>query len=84
MATDLIISYRQEKSLCIQLTTQADKYIDDKFNKWKTTLQEWGINGGLFVSYKPGIDNLLVQLTNIALYNSNRLPDGEYIKIILE
>lgn len=80
MATDLIISGQQAKPLCIQVTSISEDFSQQKYENWKNTLQNWEINRGLFLSYNPGEDNFLNQLINIALYNSDNLRIGIYLK----
>lgn len=81
MATDLIVSYRQQQSLCTQVTSLSDEYSQQKFEDWKTTLQTWRIERGLFVSYNPGVPNYAYQLATLVLENSDTLKPGNYQKI---
>ncbi len=80
MATDIIVSSRQNKSLCIQLTTLSDEFSQNKSEDWENTLKFWKIKRGLFLSYNPSTNNFLNQLINIALYNSDNLKIGVYLK----
>lgn len=80
MATDLIVSSRQRKPLCIQVTSVSEEFLQQKYADWENTLQSWGINRGLFVSYNPGLSNFVTQLVNVALYNSDNLRAGSYLK----
>jgi len=80
MATDLIVSSRQRKPLCIQVTSVSEEFLQQKYADWENTLQSWGINRGLFLSYNPGISNFITQLVNLAFYNSNNLRVGSYLK----
>ncbi len=80
MATDSIVSNRQEQPLCIQVTTVSDEFSQQKYENWQKTLQDWGIDRGLFLSYDINDENFLNQLANIALYNSDNLPAGRYLK----
>ena len=80
MATDSIVSNRQQQPLCIQVTTLSDEFSEQKYQKWQQTLQGWGIDRGLFLSYDTKDANFLNQLVNIALYNSDNLPAGRYLK----
>ncbi|MEW6498092.1 MAG: hypothetical protein AB1589_37165 [Cyanobacteriota bacterium] len=83
MATDIIVSSRQNKSLCIQLTTLSDEFSQNKSEDWENTLQFWEIDRGLFLSYNPSAANYVNQIVNIALYNSNHLKTGVYLKFSL-
>jgi hypothetical protein len=80
MATDLIVSSRQKKPLCIQVTSVSEEFLQQKYADWENTLQSWGINRGLFLSYNPGLSNFVTQLVNVALYNSDNLRVGSYLK----
>lgn len=80
MATDSIVSNRQQQPLCIQVTTLSDEFSEQKYQNWQQTLQDWGIDRGLFLSYDKNDANFLNQLVNIALYNSDNLPAGRYLK----
>lgn len=83
MATDIIISSKQEKPLCIQITSLADEFSNEKCNNWKNTLQQWGIERGLFISYDPSATHLVNQIVNIATYNSDHLMTSIYLKLSL-
>lgn len=83
MATDIIVSSRQEKSLCIQLTSLNNEFFPEKSNDWENNLQNWGIDRGLFLSYNPSATNFVHQIVNIALYNSDNLRTGIYLKLSL-
>lgn len=80
MATDLVVSGRQGKPLCIQITSVSDEYSQDKYENWCDTLKQWNIDRGLFLSYNPGETNFMNQLVNLAFYNSDNLPSGRYLK----
>ena len=80
MATDSIVSNHQQQPLCIQFTTLRDDFSEQKYQKWQQTLQNWGIDRGLFLSYNGSDTNFINQLVNIALYNSDNLPAGRYLK----
>ncbi|GAA6620411.1 hypothetical protein [Scytonema sp. NUACC26] len=80
MATDLIVSSSQEKPLCVQLTSLSEEFTEIKYQDWKNTLREWGIERGLFLSFHPGEPEFIKQLVNITLYNSNNLKIGSYLK----
>ncbi len=81
MATDLIVSHRQQRSLCTQITTLSDEYSQQKYADWKITLQTWRIERGLFVSYNPGVPDYIQQLATLALENSDILELGTYRKV---
>jgi hypothetical protein len=80
MATDLIVSGSQEQALCIQFTSISEEFSDSKYQEWKTTLFKWSIDRGLFLSFDPSYPEFIKQLVNIALYNSNNLKIGSYLK----
>ncbi|MEQ8757806.1 MAG: hypothetical protein RID09_30410 [Coleofasciculus sp. G1-WW12-02] len=80
MATDLIVSYRQRKPLCLQVTSVSNDYSQEKYENWQNTLQMWVIDRGLFLSYNPGKPDFLDQLVTITLHNSDFLPLGRYLK----
>ncbi len=83
MATDLITSYYQGKPLCVQLTTLAKEWYEDnnKYDNWQNTLQNWGIERGIFISYNPQQDMLIARLVNNMLSSSDQLPSGEYRRV---
>lgn len=83
MATDIIISSREEKPLCLQLTTISAKFSQEKSEDWENTLRFWEIEKGLFLSFNPRETNFVNLIVNIALYNSNNLRRGVYLKFIL-
>jgi hypothetical protein len=80
MATDLIISSHQQKPLCIQVTSVSEEFNHQKYHYWQNTLHSWEIERGLFLSYNPKDVNFIKQLVNIALYNSDYLSGGKYLK----
>lgn len=80
MATDLIVSSHQQKPLCIQVTSVSEEFNRQKYDYWQYTLHAWEIERGLFVSYNPKNANFVKQLVNIALYNSDYLSGGKYLK----
>ena len=84
MATDIIVSNNQENPLCTQLTQSADKYTEQKEEKWEETLLYWGIERGLFISYNPAIEDYVTQVVNIAKYNSDNIKPEKYQKFRLE
>lgn len=83
MATDIIISSRQEKSLCVQLTRVSDEFSQEKSQDWETTLVNWGIERGLFLSYNPAKPDFVNQIANMALYNSDNIKVGLYLRFSL-
>jgi hypothetical protein len=80
MATDLIVSSRNQQPLCIQVTSLSKELNHQKYHDWKNTLHLWEIERGLFLSYNPKDANFVNQLVNIALYNSDYLAEGKYLK----
>ncbi|MBD2440061.1 hypothetical protein [Nostoc sp. FACHB-110] len=83
MATDIIVSSRQEKPLCIQLTSVSEEFSQEKFDDWENTLILWTIDRGLFLSYNPRATDLVNQIVNILLYNSDNLTIGSYLNFNL-
>lgn len=83
MATDIIVSSRHSDPLCIQITSLSDEFSQEKSDNWENTLQRWGINRGLFLSYNPHITDFVNQVVNISLYNSDHLKTGVYLKFSL-
>jgi hypothetical protein len=79
-ATDLIVSNHQQKALCIQVTSVSEEFNQQKYLDWRNTLLLWEIERGLFVSYNPGEDNFIHQVVNMAMYNSDYLSEGKYLK----
>ncbi|MEH2437260.1 MAG: hypothetical protein V7K25_23995 [Nostoc sp.] len=79
MATDLIVS-RNNKPLCIQITSVSEELNHQKYEAWQNTLRSWEIERGLFLSYNPKDANFVNQLVNVALYNSDYLSGGKYLK----
>lgn len=80
MATDVIVSSHTGKPLCVQVTSIADEFSNQKYEHWKNTLQEWEIERGIFVSYNPAREEFVIQLVNLILHNSNHLPEAKYLK----
>lgn len=80
MATDLIVSNHHGQPLCIQLTSVSEELNNQKYQAWENTLRSWDIERGLFLSYNPQDDNFINQLVTIALYNSDYLAGGKYLK----
>jgi hypothetical protein len=83
MTTDIIVSKGNEKPLCIQITSLADEYYQHKSDDWEDVLQFWEIERGLFVSFNPSSSDFVNQIANLALYNSNHLKVGTYLKFNL-
>ncbi|MBD2387959.1 hypothetical protein [Cylindrospermum sp. FACHB-282] len=83
MATDIIVSGRQNKPLCVQITSLSDEYSQSKSDTWENTLVYWGIERGLFLSYNPGASNFVNQIVTVSLDNSNNLRIGIYLKFSL-
>ncbi|MFN6513071.1 MAG: hypothetical protein RMY29_001050 [Nostoc sp. CreGUA01] len=80
MATDLIVSNRHNQPLCIQVTSVSEELNQQKYQAWQNTLRSWEIERGLFLSYNPKDANFVNQLVNVALYNSDYLSGGKYLK----
>ncbi|MGJ5634098.1 hypothetical protein [Nostoc sp. CALU 1950] len=80
MATDLIVSSRNNQPLCIQVTSVSEELNYPKYQAWQNTLRSWEIERGLFLSYNPKDANFVNQLVNVALYNSDYLSGGKYLK----
>lgn len=83
MATDIIVSSRQEKPLCTQLTSVSQELSPEKSHNWEVTLRFWQIDRGLFLNYTPGTKDFMAQIVNIALYNGDHLDAGIYLKFNL-
>lgn len=83
MATDIIISSRQNQPLCIQLTTLSEQFSQRKSQDWENTLRFWEIERGLFLSFNPTATDFENQLVNIALYNSDNLRIDSYLRFSL-
>jgi hypothetical protein len=83
MATDIIVSSRQEKPLCTQLTSISQEFSPEKSQNWEVTLRFWQIDRGLFLNYTPGAKDFMTQIVNIALYNGDNLNTGIYLKFNL-
>ncbi|MBW4560251.1 MAG: hypothetical protein KME32_03680 [Mojavia pulchra JT2-VF2] len=83
MATDIIVSSRQNKPLCIQITSLSDEFSQEKSDNWKNTLQAWGIERGLFLSYNPHNVNFVNRIVNLSLHNSDNLKRKIYLKFSL-
>ncbi|MBD2665449.1 hypothetical protein B6N60_04414 [Richelia sinica FACHB-800] len=79
MATDLIVSSHKNQPLCVQFTTVSKELNQQKYQDWQHTLQLWDIERGLFISYNPLDDDLVHQLVNISLYNSDYLGNKKYL-----
>jgi hypothetical protein len=83
MATDIIVSNKQQKPLCSQLTSLSDEFSQEKYDDWKNTLQHWGIDRGIFLSYNPHTIDNINQIVNVVLYNSEHLKISIYLKLNL-
>lgn len=83
MATDIIVSNKQKKPLCIQITSLSDEFSHEKSDNWENTLQKWGIERGVFISYNPSVNHLVNQIVNIATYNSDHLMVSIYLRLSL-
>jgi hypothetical protein len=83
MATDIIISSRQEKPLCTQLTSVSQEFSPEKSHNWEVTLRFWQIDRGLFLNYTPGAKDFMTQMVNLTLYNGDHLNTGIYLKFNL-
>lgn len=83
MATDIIVSSRQEQPLCIQLTSLSQEFSLEKSIKWEEKLAFWEIERGLFISYNPGTTDFVNQIVNLALDNSDNILTGIYLKLNL-
>jgi hypothetical protein len=83
MATDIIVSSRQDNPLCIQLTSLSDGLSQQKFNDWENTLRYWEIKRGLFLSYNPSAKHFVNQIVYLILHNSDNLRLGAYLKFSL-
>ncbi len=79
MATDVIVSSEKGLPLCVQITTLADEYSQMKYDKWESTLRQWNIEGGLFVSFNSNQEKFIV-LVNLVLDNSKNLPNKNYLR----
>ena len=84
MATDLIVSGKGDKPLCVQLTVTNDSLLDTKKANWKTTVQEWNIERAFFLSYNPvsrtrSEGETIDRLCNYILDKAQTLPDNCYI-----
>ncbi len=83
MATDIIVSSRHKHPLCIQLTSLSDEFSQQKSEHWQNTLQRWGIDRGLFLSYNPSVTDYVNRIVNLSLYNSDNLRTDIYLKFNL-
>ena len=78
MCTDLIVSGTQTLVLCIQLTTLRLNYSTNKQVEWQSTLEYWGIERGLFLSYNSARSQVHSILATNILLASNSLPPKCY------
>ncbi|MEA5593969.1 hypothetical protein [Rivularia sp. UHCC 0363] len=79
MATDIIVSSKSDKSLCVQLTSLSEEFFQEKSNNWESTLRFWKIDKGLLLSYNPGVTDFVDRIVNVTLYNSDNLETGIYL-----
>ncbi|MBF2015636.1 MAG: hypothetical protein IGS23_10635 [Rivularia sp. T60_A2020_040] len=79
MATDIIVSSKYDKSLCVQLTSLSEEFFQDKSHNWESTLRFWNIDKGLLLSYNPGVTDFVDRIVNVTLYNSDNLETGIYL-----
>lgn len=79
MATDLVVAGDLKKPLCVQLTSQSEKWLAEKELSWQRTLGYWAISRGLLVSYSPkNLDKR--ELARVILLDSDTLSDFCYSK----
>jgi hypothetical protein len=72
MATDIIINSETGRPICVQYTTNAEEYTDEKVEKWREISFYYGINCTIFVRiYPKNSDNALSALANKSLEVSN-------------
>ncbi|MDB9510462.1 hypothetical protein PN499_04615 [Kamptonema animale CS-326] len=77
MATDLVVAGNKNISLCVQLTqTHVNQWVD-KRKKWEDTLDYWGIQRGLIISYNPSNLNTAF-LASAIVEKADTLPDISY------
>lgn len=74
MATDLAVSGDLGIILWVQLTTVKIELSADKSEAWESTLRNWGIERGLFVSFNPAKVNIAGDLANEIHRQSDALP----------
>ncbi|NJL78191.1 MAG: hypothetical protein HC836_23740 [Richelia sp. RM2_1_2] len=79
MATDIIVSSKYDKSLCVQLTSLSEEFFQEKSHNWESTLRFWKIDKGLLLSYNPGVTDFVDRIVNVTLYNSDNLEAGIYL-----
>ncbi len=85
MATDLIVSDRENKPLSVQLTVTNDRLLAKKKTNWKNTVQLWKIERAIFLNYNPRSQTgnqleIIDRLSNYILDKANTLPDSCYIE----
>jgi hypothetical protein len=84
MATDLIISGNSANPLCNQLTISHSNLLSDKKVKWQKTLEYWGIQRGLLLSYnlnkREQQQNLISKIAILLINNSDDLPNICYLE----
>jgi hypothetical protein len=75
MATDLVVSGDLAQVLCVQLTISAQENTDEKIRLWRKTLNYWGIERALFMSFNPcGQYKDSQKLAVLLINQSNELP----------
>lgn len=77
MATDLVVVGNKGIPLCVQLTQTYVNQWGDKRKKWEGTLDYWGIQRGLIISYNPGNLNTAF-LASAIVEKADTLPDISY------
>lgn len=72
MATDIIINSETGLPICVQYTTNAEEYTDEKVERWRDISFYYGINRTIFVRIYPrNSDDALSALANKSLEDSN-------------
>jgi len=72
MATDIIINSESGRPICVQYTTNAEEYTNEKVEKWRDISFYYGINCTIFVRiYPKNSDDTLSALANKSLEVSN-------------
>jgi hypothetical protein len=72
MATDIIINSETGRPICVQYTTNAEEYTDEKVERWRDISFYYGINCTIFVRiYPKNSDNGLYALAKKSLEVSN-------------
>ncbi|MEH2376660.1 hypothetical protein [Nostoc sp.] len=84
MATDLFASGLNNLPLSVQITTIQGTLSQPKQQKWLDTLQYWGIDRGLFVSYNPTVHEIESRIGQEAFHCSDEIPKNCYSKIDID